>query len=84
MNDMEKTIWLAARMIKNQPELFAQAPAECMIILKAAYGEAAFSTPTEDSETPTPELITKIKNIQQTQQTHKTHISPLTDIEKYL
>ena len=35
-----------------------------------------------EPEAPTPELITKIKNIQQ--QTHKTHISPLTDIEKYL
>ena len=63
MNDMEKAIWNMARIIKDQPELFAQAPAECMIILKAAYGEAAISTPTEDSETPTPELITRIKNI---------------------
>ena len=48
MNDMEKAIWNMARIIKDQPELFAQAPAECMIILKEAYGEAAFSTPTED------------------------------------
>ena len=70
MNDMEKAIWNMARIIKDQPELFAQAPAECMIILKAAYGEAAFSTPIEDSD---PELIEKIKNIQQTQQEELTN-----------
>ena len=94
MNDMEKAIWLAARMIKNQPELIAEAPAECIAILKAAYGgnaatsaeaaEAAENLTMKLKPTPTPELIEKIKNIQQTQQ-ETTKFTKDTDIaRKYL
>lgn len=95
MNDMEKAIWNMARIIKLQPELIAEAPAECIAILKAAYGgNAATSTEAAEAaenltmklepQTPTPELIEKIKNIQQTQQ-ETTKFTNATDIaRKYL
>lgn len=99
MNDMEKAIWNMARIIKDQPELIAEAPAECIAILKAAYGgNAATSTEAETTEavtetaenltmklkpqTPTPELIEKIKNIQQTQQEEFTNATDIA--RKYL